>query len=214
MNTPLRLAAVFGDHMVLCRNKPVRIFGEAADGARVTASLNGQTATVTARQGRFELAFAPMAAGGPYALTVTDGQTTLRFADVLLGDVYLAGGQSNMEMELKNTDDGTTTGGVGAGYNFEVGPVMLNAGAKALYVGPKKGDNGVAFPVGGGVDEAGRLATGVGRVMIWPQPAPKTANQARISASRGGEGRKRWVRMMSVADAGLYTAWAHRPTLC
>jgi hypothetical protein len=39
---------------------------------------------------------------------------------------------------LKNTDDGTTTGGVGAGYNFEVGPVMLNAGAKALYVGPKK----------------------------------------------------------------------------
>ena len=107
MNTPLRLAAVFGDHMVLCRNKPVRIFGEAADGARVTASLNGQTATVTARQGRFELAFAPMAAGGPYALTVTDGQTTLRFADVLLGDVYLAGGQSNMEMELKNTDDST-----------------------------------------------------------------------------------------------------------
>lgn len=55
---------------------------------------------------------------------------------------------------LKNTDDGTTTGGVGAGYNVEVGPVMLNAGAKALYVGPKKGDNGVAFPIGGGVNVA------------------------------------------------------------
>ena len=41
-----------------------------------------------------------------------------------------------------------------AGYNFEVGPVMLNAGAKALYVGPKKGDNGVAFPIGGGVSVA------------------------------------------------------------
>ena len=36
----------------------------------------------------------------------------------------------------------------------EVGPVMLNAGAKAIYVGPKKGDNGVAFPVGGGVNVA------------------------------------------------------------
>ena len=43
---------------------------------------------------------------------------------------------------LKNTDDGTQTGGVGAGYNLEVGPVMLNAGAKAIYIGPKKGDNG------------------------------------------------------------------------
>ena len=39
---------------------------------------------------------------------------------------------------LKNTDDGTQTGGVGAGYNLEVGPVMLNAGAKAIYLGPKK----------------------------------------------------------------------------
>lgn len=55
---------------------------------------------------------------------------------------------------LKNTDDGTQTGGVGAGYNLEVGPVMLNAGAKAIYIGPKKGDNGVAFPIGGGVSVA------------------------------------------------------------
>ncbi|EOW6839574.1 TPA: YfaZ family outer membrane protein [Klebsiella pneumoniae] len=55
---------------------------------------------------------------------------------------------------LKNTDDGSQTGGVGAGYNLEVGPVMLNAGAKAIYLGPKKGDNGVAFPVGGGVNVA------------------------------------------------------------
>ncbi|KAG6335989.1 hypothetical protein ID866_3111 [Astraeus odoratus] len=55
---------------------------------------------------------------------------------------------------LKNTDDGTQTGGVGAGYNLEVGPVMLNAGAKAIYIGPKKGDNGVAFPIGGGVNVA------------------------------------------------------------
>lgn len=55
---------------------------------------------------------------------------------------------------LKNTDDGTQTGGVGAGYNLGLGPVMLNAGAKAIYLGPKKGDNGVAFPIGGGVNVA------------------------------------------------------------
>ena len=55
---------------------------------------------------------------------------------------------------LKNTRDGVQTGGIGAGYNLEAGPVMLNAGAKAIYLGPKKGDNGVAFPVGGGVNVA------------------------------------------------------------
>lgn len=52
---------------------------------------------------------------------------------------------------LKNTQDGTQVGSVGTGYNLELGPVMLTAGVKAAYLGPKKGDNGVAFPVGGGV---------------------------------------------------------------
>ena len=52
---------------------------------------------------------------------------------------------------LKNTDDGEQTGGVGAGYNLGVGPVMLNVGAKALYIGPKKGATGLVVPVGGGL---------------------------------------------------------------
>lgn len=51
----------------------------------------------------------------------------------------------------KNTDDGSQTGGVGAGYNLGLGPVMVNAGAKALYIEPRKGDSGVVFPVGLGV---------------------------------------------------------------
>lgn len=52
---------------------------------------------------------------------------------------------------LKNTKDGSQIGGAGLGYNLEFGPVMINAGTKATYLGPKKGDNGVAFPVGGGI---------------------------------------------------------------
>lgn len=55
---------------------------------------------------------------------------------------------------LKNTQDGIQLGGAGAGYNFELGPVMVNAGAKATYLGSKKGDTGVAFPVGGGISLA------------------------------------------------------------
>ncbi|MBZ6397384.1 MULTISPECIES: YfaZ family outer membrane protein [Pantoea] len=52
---------------------------------------------------------------------------------------------------VKNTDDGVQIGQAGTGYSLELGPVMLSAGIKATYIGGKKGDNGVAFPVGGGV---------------------------------------------------------------
>ena len=52
---------------------------------------------------------------------------------------------------FKNTTDGVQIGQAGTGYNLEIGPVMLTAGVKAAYIGGKKGDNGVAFPVGGGV---------------------------------------------------------------
>ena len=106
MGQSLRLAAVFGDHMVLSRGKNVRIFGEAADGAEIVLTLNGQTVGTAVYQGRFEAVFAPMEAGGPYTLTVTDGETTLTFRDVMIGDVYLAGGQSNMEWPLEQSQNG------------------------------------------------------------------------------------------------------------
>ncbi|HNX63012.1 MAG TPA: sialate O-acetylesterase [Candidatus Limiplasma sp.] len=99
-------AAVFGDRMVLCRNRPITIFGTARNGVEISVRINGQSACEIARNGRFEVTLAPMPAGGPYTLSLTDGQTERRFTDVLIGDVYFAGGQSNMEMELKDSDDG------------------------------------------------------------------------------------------------------------
>ncbi|MFV9671169.1 YfaZ family outer membrane protein [Pantoea sp. KXB45] len=52
---------------------------------------------------------------------------------------------------IKNTSDGVQIGQAGTGYNLELGPLMLTAGVKATYIGGKKGDDGVAFPVGGGI---------------------------------------------------------------
>ncbi|MFH1513041.1 MAG: sialate O-acetylesterase [Bacillota bacterium] len=106
MSQSLRLAAVFSDHMVLSRDQNIRIFGEAAQGAHIALTLAGQRAETAARQGRFEAVFAPLRAGGPHTLTVTDSVTTLTFSDVMIGDVYLAGGQSNMEMGLEQSENG------------------------------------------------------------------------------------------------------------
>ena len=106
MTVSLRPAPIFSDHMVLCRNWNIRIFGEAESRREITVSIHHHTAKCTAVKGRFEAVLPPMPHGGPFELTVTDGQTTLVFQDVLIGDVYFAGGQSNMEMRLKDTQDG------------------------------------------------------------------------------------------------------------
>ena len=108
MKTQLLPAAIFGDHMVLAHSRPVVLFGAAADGARVTAQMGENRAQTTARDGRFELALPPMAPGGPFTLMVTDGVSSFTYADVMIGEVYLAGGQSNMELELKDSDDAAT----------------------------------------------------------------------------------------------------------
>ena len=106
MSEDFRLASVFTDHMVLCQNRPIRLFGQAQDGTQLTATLHDSTASTTAQHGRFEILLPPMPAGGAYTLTVTDGHHGYTFVDVLIGEVYLAGGQSNMELELQNADDG------------------------------------------------------------------------------------------------------------
>jgi sialate O-acetylesterase len=102
----LKLAPIFGDHMVLCRDRNIRIFGEAESGREIIVSIHHHTASCTAVKGRFEAVLPPLSSGVPLEMTVTDGQTKLILQDVLIGDVYLAGGQSNMEMRLKDTQDG------------------------------------------------------------------------------------------------------------
>jgi sialate O-acetylesterase len=91
------LADVFGDHMVLQRGKPAPVWGwTKAAGQKVTVAFNGQTRTAAAdRDGRWEVTLDPMRAGGPLVLEL-DGRPAAY--DVMVGDVWLCSGQSNMEM--------------------------------------------------------------------------------------------------------------------
>ena len=99
-----RPAAVFSDHMVLQRERPIAVFGEA-DGA-VKVRLNGLEATATPHCGRFEARLPAMAAGGPYELNVSCGNETITYRDVMVGEVWLCGGQSNMEFRLSDDRHG------------------------------------------------------------------------------------------------------------
>lgn len=99
-----QFAAGYGDHMVLQRGLPIVIAGVAAPGSEVSGTLEGDGARVRTKadsDGRFTLTFPARAATETgMTLTVTDatGSTTLR--DILIGDVWLCSGQSNMELSV------------------------------------------------------------------------------------------------------------------
>ena len=96
----LRLAAVFGEHMVLQQGKPIAVFGEA-DGP-VDITLAQRSVTAACEGGRFLIHLPAMAAGGPYTLTARCGGESVTFGDVMVGEVWLCGGQSNMEFRLRD----------------------------------------------------------------------------------------------------------------
>lgn len=99
-NTLPLLHPLFQDHMVLQRGIADPIWGWAAPGTKVTIIMQGKTTTTIANaQGEWQTKIGPFTAGGPYTLSVTGAQTiTLR--DVLVGDVWICSGQSNMEMDI------------------------------------------------------------------------------------------------------------------
>ncbi|MEI7908703.1 MAG: sialate O-acetylesterase [Verrucomicrobiota bacterium] len=100
----LWLPAVFGDHMVLQRDKPLAVWGMALPGAAVVVKLAGHTATSRADdKGAWKVELAALAAGGPYQLEVAAGAEARSYADVLMGDVWLCSGQSNMDFTLAKT---------------------------------------------------------------------------------------------------------------
>ena len=97
------LPHLLSDHAVLQREGPIHIWGNADPGETVTVHFHDQTRTAKADDlGKWSLWLMPEKAGGPYTLTATGsgGGTGVTLSDILVGDVWLASGQSNMEMPL------------------------------------------------------------------------------------------------------------------
>lgn len=91
---------LFAAHAVLQRGIAAPVWGIADPGEPVTVTMAGQTvSTTTGSDGRWLLRLAPMVAGGPHTLTIT-GKNRIVFDDVMVGEVWVCGGQSNMERQL------------------------------------------------------------------------------------------------------------------
>jgi len=97
----VRLPNVFSDNMVLQRDKAIKVWGWASPGEKVRVLLSGKAAETTAgADGEWKVELPAMGAGGPHTLTVT-GKNTVKISNILVGEVWVCSGQSNMEFELK-----------------------------------------------------------------------------------------------------------------
>ena len=101
------VSPMFGDNMVLQRGKPIRFWGWAKAGEAVRVQFDGQTAEATAgTDGRWQAEIKAPAPGGPYEVKISGPEQTVELHEVLVGDVWLCGGQSNMELPLSRTRNG------------------------------------------------------------------------------------------------------------
>ena len=97
---------MFGDHMVLQQGIKNKVWGKADPGEAVTVTLGSQTHTTTAgTDGSWHVFLDPVQEyGGPHALTVK-GKNTVTFTDVLIGEVWVCAGQSNMQWSVNSSND-------------------------------------------------------------------------------------------------------------
>ncbi|HRR94107.1 MAG TPA: sialate O-acetylesterase, partial [Bacteroidales bacterium] len=108
----IKMPAIFGDNMVLQQQTNAAIWGNASAGATVTVktSWNGKSYTVKAgADGKWKTKVQTPAAGGPYTITISDGKP-LVIRNVMVGEVWVCSGQSNMEMPMKGYRNQPVTG--------------------------------------------------------------------------------------------------------
>ena len=97
-----RLDGVMGDHAVIQRGQPIVLTGQAAAGETVMITLAGRSVTAkAARDGSFSASLPALPAGGPYDLTIAAPSGAAVLRDILVGDVFLCSGQSNMELRVE-----------------------------------------------------------------------------------------------------------------
>lgn len=204
-NGSLRVAAVFSDHMVLQRETPIAVFGTAPAGERVVIDLTdaqgvtvAQTMATAQTGGEHEteapwLAILPsLPASGPYTMRVSHETNRLDFTDVMIGELWLAGGQSNMELEL---------------HTSEHGAEAITAASDPLL-------RSYNTPKAGRIDEAAESASG------WkPAVVPQVAGMSAVAYHFGARLRAQFGADVAVGIIDCYiggtsiTSWMSRATL-
>ena len=107
-NYTFRFAQLFSNHIVFQRDKPIRIWGYSEPNEVIEVFFNAQKTTISANsEGKWMAELPAMPAGGPHDIRVKNKEKEKAISDVLIGEVWLCSGQSNMEWRLKDADNST-----------------------------------------------------------------------------------------------------------
>ena len=99
------LPNLFSNNMVLQRELRIPVWGNSTPGEKITVTMGNNMSETTADYGgRWEVKLKPMKAGGPYTLKVS-GENVVEFSNVLIGDVWICAGQSNMELPVRRSNN-------------------------------------------------------------------------------------------------------------
>lgn len=101
----VKLNGMFSDNAVLQRKISVPVWGTANNGEKVTVKIQRQTVTTVAQDGKWMVHLKPLKVGGPYTMTVS-GDNTIELKNILVGDVWICSGQSNMGFPLTAASNG------------------------------------------------------------------------------------------------------------
>ena len=120
---------MFQDHMVIQRNKPIVIHGTCTEGDTVTVTFGGQEETAEVKNGAWSVTLAPMAANAtPQFMGISAGSQTLIITDILIGDVWLCSGQSNMDFKINQLPSNTLTSYNNAKNNEKIRYFLVTRG--------------------------------------------------------------------------------------
>lgn len=194
------LHPLFHDHAVLQRDRPARIWGTTAPNAAITVSI--ATAKVTARagaDGSWQLLLPALKAGGPHELTVvSSAAVTQTIHDVLIGDVWLCSGQSNMEMPVRRVMNSDTEIADSTNNQIRLLTVQRTSSAVPLRDFAQPVAWTAAAP--GAIDEFAATCYFFGRDLYRANGVP----QGLIHSSWGGSTIQAWISAPALSELRNY----------
>lgn len=142
----VRLPKLIGEGMVLQQGVAVPLWGWADEGERVTVSIQGQSVSATTAGGKWSANLQPLKSGGPFPLKIV-GKNTIKFKNVLVGEVWVSCGQSNMMMSLASVEGGTEALAASSKYPLVR---VFNVSGDEKAAQPRDDVQGAWGPVSGG----------------------------------------------------------------
>lgn len=106
LTAQLQLSKIFGDHMVLQRNQEITVWGWHKKGGHINVSFDQKEyKTKSNKNGAWEVKLPKMLASGPFEMKISSGAETIVLQDIMVGDVWVCSGQSNMEWVVRNSNN-------------------------------------------------------------------------------------------------------------